>query len=156
MQETEQSLDAPTPSEAETSEVSGEEKTDELSELRARVRELEDQIALSEQQQTRAAQECEEFGRYFPDVPLCSVPDEVWGKVRSGVPLSAAYALYETRCRREKEAEQREKARTAAMSVGIPDEAGRDYFSPAQVRAMSQREVRENYDRIFESMRHWQ
>ena len=40
---------------------------------------------------------------------------------------------------------------------GVPtSEARTEYFSPAEVRAMSQREVRENYDRIFESMRHWQ
>lgn len=125
---------------------------DELAQLRARVCELEAQI----EQRERVGRECEEFEQYFPDVPLRAVPDEVWGRVRTGVPLSAAYALYEARSRRESETAQREAERHAMMSVGIPDEAGRDYFSPAQVRAMSQREVRENYDRIFESMRHWQ
>ena len=39
---------------------------------------------------------------------------------------------------------------------GMAEAAKPSYFSPAQVRAMSRREVRENYDRIFESMRHWQ
>ncbi len=40
---------------------------------------------------------------------------------------------------------------------GVPTSVAREeYFSPAEVRAMSPREVRENYDRIFESMRHWQ
>ena len=148
----------PSPDELTTNDgdAAPTDTADELSALRSRVRELEEHIEQREREQQRAMLECEEFGQYFPDVPLRGVPDEVWGRVREGVPLSAAYALYETRCRREREAEQRAQARTAAMSVGIPDEASRDYFSPAQVRAMSPCEVRENYDRIFESMRHWQ
>lgn len=125
---------------------------DELTALRERVRVLETEIEARE----RAGRECEEFGQYFPDIPLQAVPDEVWGRVRSGVPLSAAYALYEARTRREHEAHERERMRTEAMSLGVPDEATRDYFSPAEVRAMSPCEVRANYDRIFESMRHWQ
>ena len=124
----------------------------ELTVLRERVRTLETELEARE----RVGRECEEFGQYFPDVPLQTVPDEVWGRVRSGVPLSAAYALYETRTRRAREAAEREMSRTSAMSLGIPDEAARDYFSPAEVRAMSPCEVRANYDRIFESMRHWQ
>ncbi len=141
-----------TPTETPTETETACDGADELAALRERVRELETEIESHE----RVGRECEEFEAYFPDVPLRGVPDEVWARVRSGVPLSAAYALYEARCRREREAARREEERTAAMSVGIPDEAERDYFSPAQVRAMSRREVRENYDRIFESMRHWQ
>ena len=41
------------------------------------------------------------------------------------------------------------------MPGGMVDAAKPSYFSPAQVRAMSVHEVRENYDAIFESMRHW-
>lgn len=134
------------------SEPCASESGDELTQLRERVRKLETQLEQGE----RARRECEEFEEYFPEVSLRGLPDEVWARVRSGESLCAAYALYEARCRRKSEAERREAERVAAMSVGIPDEAGRDYFSPAQVRAMSQREVRENYDRIFESMRHWQ
>jgi hypothetical protein len=144
------------PSEGDTAEAAeqaaSQDVEDELTVLRERVRTLETELEARE----RVGRECEEFGQYFPDVPLQAVPDEVWGRVRSGVPLSAAYALYETRTRREREAAERERSRTAAMSLGIPDEAARDYFSPAEVRAMSPCEVRANYDRIFESMRHWQ
>lgn len=140
----------------EAAETGCEQDADELTALRDRVRELEEQIATRECETARAQRECEEFERYFPEVALRTVPEEVWARVRTGVPLSAAYALYDVRVRREREARAREEERAAAMSVGIPDEAGRDYFSPAQVRAMSPREVRENYDRIFESMRHWQ
>ncbi len=44
----------------------------------------------------------------------------------------------------------------ATRSAGLPGAPQRNYYSPDEVRAMSPREVHENYDRICESMRHWQ
>lgn len=129
---------------------------DELSQLRARVRELEEQAYERERLGARVERECAEFEQVFPDVSLRAVPDEVWGQVHAGVPLSAAYALYEKKCQGRQCAYEAAQARCAAMPMGVAMAAGQEYFSPAQVRAMSPREVRENYDRIFESMRHWQ
>jgi hypothetical protein len=45
---------------------------------------------------------------------------------------------------------------TNELPGGVAEAARPSYFSPAEVRMMSLREVRENYDAIFESMRHWQ
>lgn len=104
----------------------------------------------------RMARECEEFEVYFPDVSLRSLPDSVWTQVHAGVPLAAAYALYERGVQNQKKAAEEQTARKEALSTGLPGAAQSNYFSPSQVRAMSRQEVRENYDRIFESMRHWQ
>ncbi len=124
--------------------------------LRARIRELEQQISDSQILSERVSRECVEFERYFPDVSLRHVPEEVWGQVHTGVPLSAAYALYEKKQEQQKAVIEQRSAKNAAFSSGTLDSAGQEYFSPAQVRAMSRSEVRENYDRIFESMRYWQ
>ncbi len=133
-----------------------DEASDELTVLRARVEELEAQLAEREYLSARIGRECDEFVSYFPEVSLHAVPDEVWGQVKSGVPLSAAYALYEKKQQKQQEEIERIGARGAAMTAGGMGAAGDEYFSPSQVRAMSPVQVRENYDRIFESMRHWQ
>ncbi len=124
--------------------------------LQTRVRELEDALAARNALSERMTRECEEFEAYFPEVSLRALPDEVWGQVRAGVPLAAAYALYERGVRNQTRAAEAQNAHNAAHLPGSPAQAESRYFSPAQVRAMSRREVRENYDRIFESMRHWQ
>lgn len=145
-------------SEQETSPEQGvdEPTPDETAVLQARIRELEEQIAAREQLSDRIGRECSEFETYFPEISLQRVPDEVWGQVREGVPLSAAYALYEKKQQRQMANAQRIGQRGSSMTAGLVDAAGDEYFSPSQVRAMSPREVRQNYDRIFESMRHWQ
>ena len=124
--------------------------------LTARVRELVQEIEMRQTLTDRMARECEEFEVYFPDVSLRSLPDSVWTQVHAGVPLAAAYALYERGVQNQKKAAEEQTARKEALSTGLPGAAQSNYFSPSQVRAMSRQEVRENYDRIFESMRHWQ
>ena len=124
--------------------------------LNARIWELEELLAQREAVADRMMRECEEFESYFPEVTLRQVPAEVWNRVQAGIPLAAAYALYERGVRNRAQAAQEQNARNAAHLPTAPAPAESRYFSPAQVRAMSRREVRENYDRIFESMRHWQ
>ena len=124
--------------------------------LNTRIRELEGVLAERQALADRMTRECEEFESYFPEVSLRGLPDEVWTQVHAGVPLAAAYALYERGLHNQTRAAQEQNARNAAHLPTAPAPAESRYFSPAQVRAMSRREVRENYDRIFESMRHWQ
>ena len=124
--------------------------------LNARIWELEELLSQREAVADRMMRECEEFESYFPEVTLRQVPAEVWNRVQAGIPLAAAYALYERGIRNQATAAQEQNARNAAHLPTAPAPAESRYFSPAQVRAMSRREVRENYDRIFESMRHWQ
>ena len=132
------------------------EPVSEVEVLRARVAELEATLSKREQLAERMTCECEEFEAYFPEVSLRSLPESVWTQVHAGVPLAAAYALYERGVQNQKKKTEEQAARAATCMVGLPGAADEHYFSPAQVRAMSRREVRENYDRIFESMRHWQ
>ena len=132
------------------------EPVSEVEVLRARVAELEATLSEREQLAERMTRECEEFEAYFPEVSLRSLPESVWTQVHAGVPLAAAYALYERGVQNQKKKTEEQAARAATCTVGLPGAADEHYFSPAQVRAMSRREVRENYDRIFESMRHWQ
>lgn len=133
-----------------------EETATTIETLTARVRELEEEIEARNTLADRMTRECEEFEAYFPEVSLRSLPDSVWMQVHAGVPLAAAYALYERGLQNQRRAAEEQTARKDALSVGLPAAAQSNYFSPSQVRAMSRQEVRENYDRIFESMRHWQ
>ena len=133
-----------------------EETAPSVEALMARIEELEATLAAREQLAERMTRECEEFEVYFPETSLRTIPDSVWNQVHAGIPLAAAYALYERGIQNQKKKDEQREARVASCSVGVPGERQEHYFSPAQVRAMSRGEVRENYDRIFESMRHWQ
>lgn len=122
---------------------------EELNNLR---RELENSRAAYD----RLSKECEEFSELYPSVPVTAIPDSIWKSFKSGVPLAAAYALYE-----KKEAVAREKASSineknknlssGALSKGKSEE----YFTPAEVRAMSAAEVKANYSKIITSMSRW-
>jgi hypothetical protein len=145
-----------TPEVALTVEPEVSEEESEEHRLRARVAELEEELERRDTLSARMTRECAEFEQYFPDVSLRKLPNSVWAQVRQGVPLAAAYALYERGLQNERAEAERQNERNAQRTAGLPSCAGANYFSPAQVRAMSRDEVREHYDRIFESMRHWQ
>lgn len=151
----EMTLQTPQDKAEATTEPSGEAAAT-METLTARVRELEQELEMRRTLADRMTRECEEFEQYFPDVSLRTLPDSVWSQVHAGVPLAAAYALYERGVQNQERAAEEQAARRDALSTGLPGAAQASYFSPSQVRAMSRQEVRENYDRIFESMRHWQ
>ena len=104
----------------------------------------------------RMANELGEFHALFPDVNTVSIPESIWEQVKSGIPLAASYALYEKKCNLHREHAAKINLRNAKKSPGA---AGKDtpaeYFSPDEVRAMSQAEVRNNYQKILESMKKW-
>lgn len=141
------------PNEAVDEVEAGEQATeeDELSALRAALAEKEKALSDMTDLQQRYAAEFSEFRREFPEVPLGKVSDEIWEQVRAGVPLSAAYALAEHRAAKQAKATQHTAGAWHSLSGG----ADEGLFSPAEVRAMSQREVRLHYDRILESMKRW-
>lgn len=153
---TEGDVEAVVPETEQESAVETEVPEETVQQLKARILELEEQLQAHHATLGRMTRECEEFQAYFPEVSLQTLPDRVWGQVRAGVPLAAAYALYERGIQNQRMAAEQQNARNAAMAPGVPGDVTPRYFSPSQVRAMSRREVRENYDRIFESMRHWQ
>ncbi len=124
--------------------------------LKAEVESLKLQLEESQSMYDRLHGECIEFSDLYPDVPLSSIPDSVWNSTRAGIPLAAAYAL----------AEKKESvARARAMDVNLKNSEKssgalntaktEEFFTPAEVRAMSAPEVRANYAKIITSMSKW-
>lgn len=96
-----------------------------------------------------------EFARLFPGTDVSALPDSVCESVRAGVPLAAAYALYEKKKSFESFAAHEKNSKNANLSFPVSDGESEKYFSPDEVKSMSRDEVRTNYKRIIESMRHW-
>ncbi len=142
---------------AEAAAVSdGAAEGDELSALRSEILELKAALSKKEAEKEKILGELEEFSRLFPDTPIKSVPENVWRNVDRGIPLSAAYALYERETARLFGRANEVNIRNAAMSAGKAGfDSAKEYFSPDEVRAMSQAEVHENYKKIQNSMKHW-
>ncbi len=150
------SLEAVNEVETEEATPSLPDSAQELETLRQEVEQLRAALVQKEQEQQNALREIGEFHRLFPDISIENVPEGVWDSVEQGIPLSAAYALYEKkRCMSEARADEINR-RNASLSAG---KAGKhtagEYFSPDEVRAMSQRQVHNNYRAIMESMKHW-
>ncbi|MBQ8431388.1 MAG: hypothetical protein IJX28_00740 [Clostridia bacterium] len=103
----------------------------------------------------RMGQECEEFGVLYPEVSFATLPDSVWEDVRHGIPLAAAYALAERRRSHTAQSALQSNQQNATRSAGALEGTQADYFSPAEVRAMNQSEVRANYHKIMQSMQKW-
>lgn len=128
---------------------SHEELYTEIERLRA---ELDQTRALH----ARMADELSEFHTLFPEVNTSCIPESIWEQVKNGVPLAASYALYEKKCElRRQHAEQinLHNAQHTPGSAGKNTPA--EYFSPDEVRRMSQSEVSRNYQKILESMKKW-
>ena len=129
---------------------------EELSALREEVGRLRQALEAREAEQEKTLRELNEFNRLFPEVSVKHVPDQVWRAVQEGLPLSAAYALYEKKQQMDAARAEQINRQNASRSAG---RAGRstvgEYFSPDEVRAMSQRQVHENYARILASMKTW-
>ena len=128
---------------------STEELQNELTSLR---QELEQTKALH----ARMACEIGEFHALFPDVNTQSLPESVWEQVKNGIPLAASYALYEKKCemqRRHADQINLQNAQRTPGSAGKHTPA--EYFSPDEVRQMSQSEVSSNYQKILDSMKKW-
>ena len=127
-----------------------------VSELRAELDRLREELAETRRVHERMATEIGEFQALFPEANVSCLPESIWEQVRHGIPLAASYALYEKKCMMQKERAATVNLRNAqktpgAAGVGTPSE----YFSPDDVRAMSQSEVRSNYQKILESMKTW-
>lgn len=103
----------------------------------------------------RLVHETEEFRALYPSIDPTELPDAVWKDVAKGTPIAAAYALFERRryCIEQKATEY--NLANEKRSAGSLEATEKDFYSPAEVRAMSQTEVRANYDKIMRSMQKW-
>ena len=150
------------PSHVETESLSEEIPTpssspdEEIAALKAELEQLRASLSQKEEEQRRIMAEMEDFSRLFPTTPVREIPESVWKDVASGIPLSAAYALYEKRSSMDRlhaEEINRLNAERSAGRAGL--HTPNEYYSPDEVRAMSPSEVRENFKRIRESMKRW-
>lgn len=127
-----------------------------LNEEIAMLKEELEAYKLAKERQEKISEQLNEFSSLFPEIAVKSIPDEVWDTVRRGNSLSASYALYEKRiteaAKRIEDINSKNAASSAGIAgLGVPSE----YFSPDEVRKMSQSEVRANYAKIKRSMEKW-
>ena len=129
-----------------------DEEPDELSLLREENKRLREELEANK----RLAEELSEFSRLFPEQDINKIPKEVWSDVQKGSSLAASFALFEKRREVEQNRAKEINQINAYRSSGyIDNRTVSEYFSPDEVRAMSQSEVRANYSRIIESMKRW-
>lgn len=130
----------------------------QLQQLRLEVERLKGELEqkAAEEQRTHAQlAEIEEFRNIFPEADVTSLPDDVAQIMSTGNSLAAAYALYlQKQLMRQNKAKQVNE-RNAYSSSGKIGGSAVEYFTPAEVRSMSQSEVRANYKKIRESMKKW-
>ena len=145
---------------------SNEEETSHEIDNIARIAVLNEEISIlkeelnaykiAKERQEKITEQLNEFSALFPDIAVKSIPDEVWDTVKKGNSLTASYALYERRIQEAAKRIERINSKNAVSSAGI---AGKDlpneYFSPVEVRKMSQSEVRANFAKIKRSMQKW-
>lgn len=151
--------DCPVPDEevADVSETEAtEDNTETLEELRAEVGRLRSALEDKHRENERVLTEIAEFTELFPKRGLENVPEEVWDKVKGGIPLAAAYALYEKKAEaRAAFAEEVNRKNAERSSGAVGRDTGSAYFSPSEVKKMSAAEVKKNYSIIIESMKKW-
>ena len=105
---------------------------------------------------TEFLSEIKEFSEIFGVAALAEIPESVWQSAADGTPLAAAYALYERKLANQRELAERVNKKNASLSAGaIKGVSESGYYSPEEVRGMSAKEVKKNYNRIIESMKKW-
>ena len=127
----------------------------ELESIRRELNLLRAQMDGQSRAMQRIGLEYAEFCDLYPDQSPDELPDEVWESVRRGIPLSAAYALAERRKFRTEEKARTLNLENRQRSSGALGQGTSGYLSPDEVRAMSQAEVRANYQTILLSMQKW-
>lgn len=130
----------------------------ELEQLRSELKHLQKELALRDArlyQEERITREYAEFCDLYPEVPISSLPQEIWQNVENGTSLAAAYALAEKKKSISLKKATETNASNRARSAGAINNAESLEFSPAEVRAMSSAEVRANLPKIMRSMQKW-
>ncbi len=153
----EEEMNDPVTETENTAENTAEDDTQaELEGLREQVRMLTEELRARAAFADKIAAQLGEFGELFPDVSMESVPESVWESVRAGSSLASAYAIYARRTYINEMRAGGINKRNAELSAGLAGKGtASEYYTPDEVRAMSQREVRANYSKIIESMKKW-
>lgn len=155
MEDMELPADSRTDSDPDCEAASSEDPTDGLDRLRGELSALRAELAEERARQTRISREFEEFRTLYPDTPLSDCSDAVWRAVESGTPLAAAYALEARKQAILAARAMAANAQNAERSAGGIKDNPNEFFTPEEVRAMSQSEVRASLSRIMQSMKRW-
>lgn len=131
------------------------DSSDRLDELRGELSALRAELAEIRAKNERAKREYEEFAALYPDVSLADLPDAVRREVEAGLPLAAAYALEERRRQLTSLLAEKANASNRNRSSGGVKNTQSEFFTPEEVRTMSQSEVRANLSKIMRSMKKW-
>ncbi len=124
--------------------------------LRSRISELEHLLEEQSSRSSRERREREEFCRIFPGIDPDALPDEVMLKKEAGVPLAAAYALYERIRQNELSAAlEANRKNASSLNSSLSNGSSEAFFSADEVKKMDPRQVRDNFPIILRSMKHW-
>lgn len=126
-----------------------------IEQLRGDLMRLREELAARDSFWKRLGGECDEFRTLFPTTPLQELPDSVWQDVKRGIPLAAAYALAEKRRSYTEALAMQSNEQNRQRTSGAINGGENEYYSPTEVRAMSQEQVRANYQKIMRSMQKW-
>jgi hypothetical protein len=130
--------------------------TESIDELREEVLRLRESLQKQSEESSRRIRELEDFNRLFPNIPITDLPESVTALTDQGVPLAAAYALYEKELATTRARADEINRKNAFLSAGkAGTQTANEFFTPDEVRSMSPRQVHENYSKIRESMTHW-
>ncbi len=127
----------------------------ELEALRRELNELREELHLKEAKRARLESEFAEFCTLYPEVDVHAVPDAVWNRVESGVPLACAYAAEERRQKLIARVAEKSNEKNRARSGDSIKPAPMEYFSRSEVMAMSADEVHKKFNHILKSMKKW-
>ena len=129
--------------------MNGSEKT--AQEYIDEIKRLSDLLAEKERSESEALL----FKELFPGIDKENIPDSVKAEAdEKGLPLIAAYAIYERRRQlavAAAEAHNRINAGRSSGSLGKSDNFG-EALSIEQIRAMSPTEVRKHYKQIMKTL----
>ena len=129
--------------------------TERIGALEAELARVTSLLAERLAEEDRVHADYREFESLYPKTDLKELPDEVWHDVERGIPLAAAYALAERRSHVQRLQADAINQQNSRRSVGAVNGTENTYFSPAEVRAMSQAEVKKHYSKILKSMKKW-
>ena len=131
-------------------------KDTEIDSLRAEIEALRAELDAKKREGERLFSEIAELALTFPYITLNSITEEIWQSSKEGIPLAAAYALYEKKREAANGYAKEINKRNAQRSSGAVTNSGDSgYYTPAEVRKMSSDEVKKNYKFIIESMKKW-
>ena len=124
--------------------------------LKNELEELKIKLSEKENALERMSREIGEFSEIVPEKQINSIPDSVWASVKDGIPLAAAYALYERKNSVRAGTADLVNTRNSERSTGsLGRSSTENFYTPSEVKAMSREEVRKNYTKIIESMKKW-